>query len=471
MHTASLYLKRARKTLIGDRAFYKMVLAIAIPIIIQNSITNFVSLLDNIMVGTTGTDQMAGVSIANQLLFVSNLCVFGGMSGAGIFGAQFFGAKNIDGVRYCFRYKIYLSILITVVATFLFAAFGSPLISLYLNDSDAAGRVASTLEYGLKYLHVMCWGIAPFTFTQAYASSLRETGETKLPMRAALVAVFTNLVLNYLLIFGRFGFPEMGVCGAALATVISRYLELAIIIAGTHLNPEKNTFIVGAFSSPRVPVKLAKQITVKGMPLLVNEMLWSMGVAVLMQCYSMRGLNVVAAMNISNTAANLFNVVFHTMGNVTAIIVGQVLGAGDTMRAKDYAWKMTFFSLFCSLITAVMLCAAAPFIPMIYNTEMEIRHLATSLLLICALCMPIFSFVNSWYFILRSGGKTMITFLFDCGFSWTVSIPLAFCLVRFTGMDIVWLYMTVQLADLIKWMFGFYLVKKGVWINNIVSNS
>ena len=465
----SSLLTRARRTLIGSRAFYAMVLAIVIPMIIQNAITNFVNLLDNIMVGRIGTDQMTGVSIANQLLFVANLCVFGGMGGAGIFAAQYHGAGSRDGVQNCFRYKVYLAVILSVITIAAFSLFGEPLISLYLNEGESAERSARTLDFGLQYLRMMLWGFVPFTFAQAYASTLRETGETALPMRAAITGVLTNLVLNYTLIFGHFGAPEMGVRGAALATVISRFVELGIMVVSAHSHPDRFPFVHRIYSTMRLPMTLVKEITVKGMPLLANEALWSLGVAMLSRSYSLRGLDTVAALNISNTVSNLFGVVFLSMGNATAIILGQALGAGETQRARSEAWKLAFFSILCSIATAVMLASAAPFIPLLYNTEPQIRALATKLLLVYASCSPLFSFCNTSYFTLRSGGKTMVTFLFDCVFSWVISIPIAYSLVLFTDLSIVTCYFCIQFADIIKCIIGFILVKKGIWIQNMVS--
>jgi len=462
-------LKQARTTLIGSRAFYAMVLAIVVPIIIQNAITNFVNLLDNIMVGKIGTDQMTGVSIANQLLFVANLCVFGGMSGAGIFSAQYHGAGSREGVQHCFRYKIYLAILLTVSAVLVFSTMGAPLISLYLNEGDSVERTTRTLGFGMDYLHIMLWGFAPFTFSQAYASTLRETGETALPMRASITGVLTNLVLNYTLIYGHFGAPAMGVRGAALATVISRYLELAIMLVCTHGHPDRFPFVHRIYRNMRVPLSLAKQVTLKGMPLLANEALWSLGVAMLSRCYSLRGLDVVAGMNISNTVSNLFGVIFLSMGSATAIIIGQALGAGEIDRAKREIWQLAAFSMLGSFVTAVLLAICSPLIPRLYNTEAQIRSLATSFLLIYACVSPIHSFINICYFTLRSGGKTMITFLFDCVFSWVVSIPIAYVLVQFTQLDIVTCYFLVQFADVIKFIIGFILVKNGIWVQNMVS--
>ena len=461
--------RRSLKTaLIGDRAFYAMVLSILIPIIIQNAITNFVNLLDNVMVGQVGTEQMSGVSIVNQLMFVFNLCVFGGISGAGIFSAQYYGANNHEGVRHCFRYKLYLSAVLIVAATAIFLTRGEYLIGRFLHDEADPGRVAATLGHGMDYLRVMLWGMLPFALTQSYASTLRECGETRLPMTAGIVAVFVNLVFNYLLIFGHLGFPKLGVQGAAIATVLSRFVELGFVVIGTHRHTDRYPFARGAYSSFRVPGPLARLITVKGMPLLVNEFLWSFGMTMLVQCYSVRGLDVVAAMNISSTVSNLFSVAILSMGAATSIIVGQSLGANDMAGAKDRAWKLVAFSLGLSAATLVLMLVIAPLIPRVYQTSDAVRRLATQFLRIYALCLPLISFCNSAYFILRSGGKTLITFLFDSGYTWLISVPVAWCLVHLTSLPVTTIYLLVQLAEIIKCSFGYVLLRRGVWMNNIV---
>lgn len=457
-----------KAVLIGDRAFYAMVLSILIPIIIQNAITNFVNLLDNVMVGQVGTEQMSGVSIVNQLMFVFNLCVFGGISGAGIFSAQYYGANNHEGVRHCFRYKLYLSAVLIVAAVIIFLTRGKYLIGRFLHDEANPERVSATLGYGMDYLRVMLWGMLPFALTQSYASTLRECGETRLPMIASIAAVFVNLVFNYLLIFGHLGFPKMGVQGAAIATVLSRFVELAFVVIGTHTHSDRYLFARGAYSSFRVPGSLARLITVKGMPLLVNEFLWSFGMTMLVQCYSVRGLDVVAAMNISSTVSNLFSVAILSMGAATSIIVGQSLGANDMAGAKDRAWKLVAFSLGLSAATLVLMLVIAPLIPRVYQTSDAVRQLATQFLRIYALCLPLISFCNSAYFILRSGGKTLITFLFDSGYTWLISVPVAWCLVHLTGLPVTTIYLLVQLAEIIKCAFGYVLLRRGVWMNNIV---
>ncbi|MCM1089795.1 MAG: MATE family efflux transporter [Muribaculum sp.] len=458
-----------RKKLFGDRAFYKMVLGVAVPIMIQNGITNFVGLLDNIMVGRVGTEQMSGIAIVNQLLLVFNLAIFGAISGAGIFSAQFYGCGDHKGVRHTFRFKAYICTLLLAVGVLIFVLFGRELILMYLHGEDNQAALEAALHYGQEYLWVMLIGLLPFAVEQLYTSTLRECGETVVPMTAGVTAVLVNLVLNYLLIFGSLGFPKLGVAGAAIATVISRYVQAAVVVIWTHTHSAKMPFVKGVYGSLRVPSHLAGQIVVKGAPLMVNEILWASGVAILMQCYSIRGLDTVAAMNISTTISNLFNVVFIAMGSAISIIVGQLLGAGKMEEAKDTDFKLIAFSIMSCIVIGGALAVMAPLFPMLYNTTAEVKALAAWFLRIAALCMPIAGFIHASYFTLRSGGKTIITFLFDSVFLWCVSIPVAFVLSRYTGMPIVPLYLSIQLLDLIKCVIGFILVKKGVWLNNIVA--
>lgn len=455
------------KKFFGDRKFYAMVLGVAVPIMIQNGITNFVSMLDNIMVGQIGTDSMNGVAIVNQLMFVFNLCIFGAVSGAGIFGAQFYGNGNYAALRSTFQFKLILGTLITAAATALFLCLGEPLIRLYLHDGSSSGDIQATLQHGLDYLHVMLWGLIPFVVVQVYSSTLRETGQTMVPMVSGVVAVLVNLGLNYLLIFGHMGFAPMGVRGAAIATVISRYVELVIIAFWTHRNPERNPFIQGAYRKLSISGKLTKQILVKGMPLMYNELLWSAGLAVLNQCYSMRGLDAVAAINISSILSNVFNVIFQSLGVSIGIIVGQKLGAGQMEEARETDTRMITFALLSCLVIGSLLFLVAPLFPAIYNTSDEIRAIATGLIRVSALLMPVQSFANACYFTLRSGGKTGITFLFDCVFVWVISVPLAMALAHLTAVPILTMFALCQGVDVLKCIIGFVLVKKGVWIHNL----
>lgn len=460
---------KIREKLIGDKRFYRRLFGIAVPMMIQMGITNFASMLDNIMVGRVGTEQMTGVAIANQLIFVFNLLVFGAVSGPGIFTAQFYGQRNHEGIRYTVRFKLICCGIITLLGLVVMGVWGENLIQLYLHQEGSAGSLSATLGYGMEYLRILMLSFLPFAIVQVYAGTLKETGETMVPMKAGLISVFVNLVLNYIFIYGKFGAPAMGAAGAAVGTVASRVVEMLIVVVWTHRNTVKNQFVKGLYRSLYIPRELTKNICYKGLPLLVNEGMWSAGMAMLMQCYSVRELDVVAAMNISNTLNNLFNVVFLSIGNSVAIIVGQLLGAGKMKEAKYSAYRIIFCSTMICFGVAVLLAGASFIFPDVYETSETIKTLATKFIIVLAVYMPVNAFLHATYFTIRSGGKTIITFLFDSGFVWCVSIPVAYCLSRFTGLPMFPLYFICCGVDAVKAVVGFVLLKKGIWLNNLVN--
>ena len=453
---------------IGDKAFYRRIFAVAVPIIVQTGITNFVSMLDNIMVGQIGTMPMSGVSIVNGLIFVFNLCIFGASAGAGIFTAQFYGSGDEEGVRYTFRFKILICAAISAIGIALFLLGDSFLIGLYLTGEGDPAEAAEVLRYGLQYLYIMVWGFLPFALTNAYSSTLKESGNTFVPMVAGITATVVNLVGNYILIFGHFGAPQMGVQGAALATVASRFVELAIVAGWTHLNSGKNPFIVGAYRSVYLPGRLLKSIVIKGMPLLVNEALWSSGMAIMNQCYSTCGLAVVPAQNISSPLFQLSSVVFLSLGNAVGIIMGQMLGSSaKEAEVRDSSRKLLTLSVMSGIVFGSFMAGVSGLFPRIYNTTEEVQTLAMWLICINAAMMPFNSYTNATYITLRSGGQTFITFLFDSCFVWVVCIPLAFCLSRFTDMPIIPLFAICQSTDFVKCIIGARMLKQGNWIQNL----
>ena len=459
---------RARRTLIGDKAFYRAVLAIIIPVIIQNSISNFVNFLDNLMVGELGNEQMSGVSIANQLVFVFNLAVFGGLAGPGIFGAQFFGAGDTEGLRNTFRIKLLESVLLFGAAAAAFLGFGKQLISLFLQGDGDPEQAKLMLKYSQDYLTVILFGLPAFALTQCYAGTLRETGETRLPMAASLTAVITNGVLNYLLIFGKLGLPRMEVTGAALATVVSRYVELAIVLVYTHRHSLRFPFIRGAYRTLRIPGALLRKVAKMGAPLLLNEVLWSVGMSTLTATYSLCGLDVVPALSISSSVSNLFNSVYMSMGTAVAVMIGQALGAGKFREAKRDVWRLIAFAVAMAIVMGLLLALFAPLIPEAYGgVTRDVKDMAVTLLRLTACFMPLFSFAHCSYFTLRSGGKTIITFLFDSGYTWAVSVPLALLMVNGFGADVFAAYAVVEAANIIKCTVGYLFVRSGRWIQNL----
>ena len=457
-----------RNKLFGDRAFYKYVLALSLPIMIQNGITHLVNMLDNLMVGAVGEVEMNGVSIANQLIFVFNLCIFGAVAGAGIFGAQFAGNDDHQGIAYTTRFKLYFCSFLAVVGIGAFLLWDEPLINLYLMGEGDPAVAAASLANAKDYLKIMLIGLVPFALSQCYSGTLRETGHTSPPMVAGVIAVCVNLIGNYILIFGHFGAPALGVKGAAIATVVSRFVELGILVVWTHANPQKHPYAPLVFRSFRIPWRLVGQIALRGLPLMANEAAWSVGLATLNRQYTLRGLDVVSANNICQTFWNVFSVSFMAVGIAVGIILGQQLGAGKKKEAKADSMRLIVFSTLMGVGVTVVYCCFAPFIPYLYNVSDDIRHLATQMMIVTAVAMPIDAFAHATYFTLRSGGQAFITFLFDSCYMWVINVPLAFVLVEFTDLPIIPIYALCQAINILKCILGGWLVKKGIWIKTIV---
>lgn len=456
------------KKYIGDRSFYKMVLAIAVPIMVQNGVSNFVNLLDNLMIGRIGTNALSGVAISNQIMFVYYLLVFGAAAGVGIFTAQYFGMGDDEGVRYTFRFKILINVFLTVLSVCFFMIMAESLIGLFLKGEGAPEDAAETLKIGTEYMRIMAVGLIPVAVTNAYSGTLRDIGQTKVPMFASIAAIVVNLIGNLLLIYGLLGLPALGARGAAIATVISRFVELGVLAVYTGTHSSQHRFIIGAFRSFAVPLNLAGKFILKSLPLMANETLWALGQTTMNQCYSYRSLKAVAALNIESTIWNLMGVSFLAMGEAVGIVVGQILGSGDIDKAKDHARKMRAFTVALGVLFGLLMIAAAPFFPKMYNTTEDVRSMATSFILVYGGLMPLYAYTHASYFTIRSGGNTLITFIFDSCFVWTLSVPVAFLLSRYTNMEVLYMIAIVQSLELVKCVIGGIMVRSGVWARNIV---
>lgn len=457
------------KKFIGTKEFYLMTLAISLPMIGQNLITNFVSMIDNIMIGQIGTNQMNAVSIVNQFMMVFNLTIFGGLSGAGIFGTQFSGKGDYKGQQYTFCYRLYLALLVSILGLFIFTTFQDNLISLFLSSKNDSLMNLDTLRSGKEYLNIILFSLLPFSIGQAYATVLREAGHTKVPMYGSMSAIGINVVLNYVLIFGKFGFPTLGVKGAAIATVIAKCVETIVMIRYAHTHLEDNPYLYDLIDGFKIPFDLVKKITLQGLPLLFNEFLWSLGMSIIAQCYSYRGLDVVAARNIASTLTNLFSTVFIQLGGAAGIIIGKDLGAGKFDEAVDDYHKLVLFDIVVSTLIALLMIPVAQIFPTIYNTTSEIKSLASFYIVITAFAIPIFTYTNLCYFTLRSGGKTFVTFLYDAIFTWLIQIPTAFIICYMTNLDIRISMVIITYIEIVKVIVGFVMVKSRIWVQNIVS--
>lgn len=451
-----------------NKRIYKRALMLAVPMMIQNGITNMVGLVDNVMVGKLGTEAVTGVSIVGQLIFVFNLAIFGGLAGPGIYGAQYYGQNNIEGFRNTFRIKQWISVVCLIFGLGIFIFGQDNLIGLYLHGESETVDPALTMTYAKQYLNIMLIGLPPFVITQVYASSLRETGDSVKPMVAGVSSVVVDIVFNYFLIYGHAGFPKMGVRGAAVATVMARFVEMGIVVIWALARRKKHIFLQGVYRTLLVPKDLTVKFIKKTIPIFFNEFLWAGGIAALTQCYSTRGLEIVAGLNISNAICNLLNVVFVALGNAVGILIGQTLGASKYDQAKKDAFHLMRFTGLVSMGLTVILIAVSGVFPKFYDTTEQVRNYGQWFIIITALYFPVQGILNATYFTLRSGGKTFITFLFDSVYSWAVTLPIALILCNLTGLPIFAIYAIVQSADIIKLVIGYVMIKKGIWISNLV---
>lgn len=457
------------KKFFGDKKFYKMLLVILLPILLQQFITQFVNMIDNIMVGRVGNDEMIGVSLANQLLFVLMLGIFGAMSGASIFGSQFFGAQDKEGYQESFRFKWLIGLILIAIGCAILFPLSDELIGAFIKGVEGEySNGERVLEVGKEYLYIMIIGFLPFLIKEIYASSLREQRETLFPMICGVVAIFTNLVLDWAMIFGHLGFKEMGVIGAAWATVIARVVEMLMIVLYTHFRIRKYVFLQGVYKKLYVSFKNIRKFLAKTFPLMGNEILWSIGMTMVVNCLSIRGLDVIGAINIRNTVTNVFIVTGNSVGAASGIILGNLIGAGKSEEAHATSYKLISSAILISLVLTLFEFLLSYVIPEIFNTSEEIIASAERLIRASSILLPIFVFNTTCYFILRCGGKMLLTFGFDAMYIWAVRIPIAFILAKYTNIDIVLLCLCVEGADILKTFVGYILVDKGIWLKKLV---
>ena len=452
----------------NDKQLYKKLLLIAVPMMVQNGISNFVNLLDNLMIGKVGTNALSGVAIANQLIFVFYLMIFGATAGVGIFTAQYHGKGDTKGIQYTFRYKIVSNVIVASLATVALAFSSRFLINLFLLGEGNPADAAESLSIGVDYMRIILISLIPIGLTQAYAGTLKDLGRTKVPMIASLCAIVVNLIGNFILIYGYFGFPALGATGAAIATVISRFVELSILIVHTGKHPDLYPFISGAFSDFKIPKDLAFKFFRKALPLMANETLWSLGVTTINQCYSYRSLDSVAALNIESTIWNLMGVAFIAMGEAVGIVMGHKLGSGELSTAHENATKMRRFTVLCGIVFGVLMIVVSPFFPLLYNTTDYIRNMASGFIMICGFTMPLIAFNHASYFIIRAGGNTIITVLFDSLYTWCIAVVAAFFMSHYTTLNVTLMFGIVQSLELLKCFVAFFMVRSNIWVKNIV---
>lgn len=446
------------KKFVANKTFYKYVLTLAVPLMVQQLVTSSVNLVDNLMIGQLGDAALGGVAASNRFFMVGLFSVMGVLAAAAVFIAQYYGAKDENNMKEAFRFSIISSLSISVL--FFAGATFFPLNILRFFTDDV-----SILTAGVKYMSIVGVAMIPQALSGAIAGAMRAVGETKIPLYIGIFAVFTNAILNYLLIFGHLGLPQLGIQGAAIATVIARLVELSLLLIV--MKNRAFHFTTSIVDLLVISKRNIKKISLKALPLMTNELFWSFGMATLFKFYATRGKEVISGISIAGTTADLFFVLFGGMAVATTIVISHPLGANDLTTARKNGYYMLGFSTALAVLFGMAMFATSYVVPQFYNVSAESQNIAATILRIQSLMFWIYMSTAQSYFILRAGGDMKSTLMMDAGFMWLVNIPIVGLVAYLSGVNIFILFIVGQSTDFIKLTLAYRLIKKERWLNNL----
>ena len=445
-------------SMLKDKEFLTRFFKVSFPVMLHALILFIVNFVDNIMISGVSNEAVSAVYAVNQATYILMIASYGVIIGAGVYIQQFNGAKDDENLKQAFCYKIIIMLIFLAVFITIYYCFGHYLVYFY-SQSDKNASVI--YELGKEYLYVMILSYIPFCLSIIYTTTVREIGETKYALIAGVVAFISNIILNFIFIY----VCNMGVVGAAIGTVIARVIELVLIVVMCH--NEKFSFCNNLLKTFHIEKKLAIEITKKGLVFLANELFWVIGMTLLSLAYAQRE-SVLSALSVVSSIGNIFNIIFQGLSIGIGVMVGSYLGEGKFELAKDYAKKVYWLGFLISVICGILIIILSPVIPLIFKeVEQEQKLVATEMLvaygfLIWGSCMYCCCYVT-----LKTGGEATTTFLIDSGLMWAIAVPLAWILVKFTSISLVYIYSIIVGLDIFKFFVSYYFVKKDKWLNNL----
>ena len=450
------------KKALQDKKFLTTIFTLALPIIIQSFITTSLNLIDNVMVGRLGETAIASVGLANQYIFIFSLCIFGINSGAGIFMSQFWGKKAIDKIKTFLGIDLSIGFIASAIFAILAAFFPQGIMRIFSSDIEV-------INAGVSYLRIVAISCLFVNFTQGYSSALRSTGEVKLPMYGSLLGVLSNAFLNWVFIFGKLGAPELGVNGAALATTIARGIEMMFIFLTVYLG--KNMVAAKVKEMLNFNLETVKTYFVTSWSVILNELIWSIGLSTYAVAYAKIGTAAVATMQIANTLNNMFLVFLSGMASAASIIIGNNIGAGDEERALDYSNKIAKLSILSGFILGIIVWITAPIVVRPFSVTEETAQSVINVLRI----MAVFFTLRSYNMVMivgvfRGGGDTTYAMTLQGCTIWFYSVPLAFIGAMFLRLPIEIVFILVSSEEIIKAIFQSRRLKTGKWLKNVVAS-
>jgi putative MATE family efflux protein len=446
----------------NNTQFYKKLFAIAIPITLQQLIISSLNLIDTFMISSLTKEAIAGVGAANKVFFLLNLFLFGMSSGSSILTAQFWGKKDIESIKKVYGLSLTFALggglLFTIIAILL----PQQVMAIFSED-------ALVILEGAKYLRIVGFSYLFTAVTFSTMFVLRSTNYVKLPLFVTIVAISINTFLNWVLIYGNLGFQPLGVEGAAIATLIARTLEcFMLVMLSNYYKLPASGKLSKLFSYNK---SLAKHFSKIAMPVVINEILWSTGVTMYAVVYGRMGTDVMAAMTITQTIEQIIFVVSVGVGNASAIMLGNSLGAMEGEKIYDEAVQFVKINFLLGALMGITIILSAPHVAGIYSVPPIVKyHIIGSLSV-----FGIYTMVKSVNLviivgILRSGGDTIFAAALDGLAVWGLGVPLAILTGLVLKWDLPFVYAAILFEEMAKLGFGLKRMKSKRWMNNLVEH-
>lgn len=447
-----------------DKVFLRKTLLFALPIAAQSLLNSVVNMIDNVMIGDLGDQAISAVGQANKLFFVMCLLLFGICSGSGILASQYWGMKDVRNIKKVMALALPVGIVITSIVSIV--AFNIPhtIMNLFVSSRETA-------NLGVEYLKIAVWSYPLVAISMIYQQILRATGSVKIPVITTLVAILTNVCLNYTLIYGNFGAPALGVKGAAIATLAARVLEVIVLLSYVYIKNGPPAIKPREFLW--VDKSILKLYFTKSFPVILNELMWGLGTTIYSVVYGRLGDEAVAAITVCTTMAEFMNVFFMGVANASGVIMGNLMGENKLSVAKTYAKK--FLILGVELAVVVSFFAVLfrnPFTMLFSNLSSQAMNYARIAIVINA-CYAIFKITNYIMItgIFRSGGDTKFCLMLDILGVWCIGIPLAVITGLFLKWPVPYVFAALSFEEVVKAIIGIRRYKQYKWLNNIVGNN
>lgn len=445
-----------------DKRFYRLLFSIALPIAVQNLITFMVSMVDTLMVGALGEIQLSAVSIANNLFFVLTILMFGLAGGSNIMISQYWGKGNVKTIHKILAIMYRVCLLITGI--FIFIAVFLPKYFMGIFTTDKA-----VIEFGASYLRIVCIGYLFYSITNCTIMMLRSVKTVSISIIVYTASLVVNSILNWILIFGNLGAPELGIRGAAIATVCARITEFSIVLVFMFIYERKIGLKLEHL------LKLDKEILKDYIglctPVLCNELLWAIGASMISVIVGRMGTEVVAANSINGVAHQFVTVFIFGMSNATAVIIGNTIGEGKKEKAKEYAYSIGVFSVVMGCISGLMILLIKPFVVNFYNVSYSTKLIAMEIMTVTSGIIVFQSLASNFMMgVLRGGGDAKFVLINDLIFMWLVAIPGGFFVAFVLELPVALVFLVIKCDEILKSLTSVYRIISGKWVNDVTKD-